>query len=230
MNPSVPEHVVAEAIEADPERASAEYLATFRTDVESFLTREALDAVVVPGRRELPPVYERGIEYVAFCDPSGGASDSMTLAIAHNEGSGNAERAVLDLVREVRPPFKPSSVVGEFVAVLRRYRIPVVRGDRYAAEWCAERFRDARMIYRASERSKSEIYRELLPVIHSGRVELLDHAKLVAQLLGLERRTARGGRDSIDHAPSAHDDLANSAAGALIEAARPPSDHTGCQF
>ena len=39
---------------------------------------------------------------------------------------------------------------------------------------------------------------------------------LHAQLLGLERRTARGGRDSIDHAPDSHDDLANVAAGALL--------------
>jgi hypothetical protein len=30
-----------------------------------------------------------------------------------------------------------------------------------------------------------------------------------------ERRTARGGRDSIDHAPNAHDDLANSVAGVV---------------
>src|SRR5262245_64495887 len=32
---------------------------------------------------------------------------------------------------------------------------------------------------------------------------------------GLERRTSRGGRDSIDHAPGGHDDLANAAAGAI---------------
>jgi hypothetical protein len=50
--------------------------------------------------------------------------------------------------------------------------------------------------------------------LNSGRVEL--HPRLHAQLLGLERRTARGGKDSIDHAPNAHDDLANAAAGALV--------------
>jgi hypothetical protein len=32
----------------------------------------------------------------------------------------------------------------------------------------------------------------------------------------LERRTARGGKDSIDHAPGAHDDLANCVAGSLL--------------
>jgi hypothetical protein len=34
----------------------------------------------------------------------------------------------------------------------------------------------------------------------------------VSQLVGLERRTTRAGKDSIDHAPGAHDDLVNSLA------------------
>jgi hypothetical protein len=63
-----------------------------------------------------------------------------------------------------------------------------------------------------------DLYRELLPLINSGRCELLDHPKLISQLTGLERRTARGGRDSIDHAPGAHDDVANAVAGALLAA------------
>jgi hypothetical protein len=43
----------------------------------------------------------------------------------------------------------------------------------------------------------------------------------VSQLVGLERRTARSGRDSIDHPPGGHDDLANCVAGALTTVARP---------
>jgi hypothetical protein len=43
---------------------------------------------------------------------------------------------------------------------------------------------------------------------------------LLVQLVGLERRTARGGRDSIDHAPGAHDDLANAVAGLTAVAKR----------
>ena len=35
------------------------------------------------------------------------------------------------------------------------------------------------------------------------------------QLCQLERRAARSGKDSIGHAPGAHDDLANSVAGSL---------------
>ena len=46
------------------------------------------------------------------------------------------------------------------------------------------------------------------------RIDLLDDKRLAAQFLGLERRTSRAGKDSIDHGPSGHDDLANAAAGA----------------
>jgi hypothetical protein len=46
-----------------------------------------------------------------------------------------------------------------------------------------------------------------------------------AQLCTLERRTSRAGRDSINHAPNAHDDVGNAAAGTLYMAfARPPLD------
>ena len=92
-------------------------------------------------------------------------------------------------------------------------------GDRYAGEWVREQFRSNGITYALAEQSKSDIYRDTLPLINSGKVELLDLPKLSAQFCGLERRTARGGRDSIDHAPNAHDDVANAAAGALLLAA-----------
>ncbi len=50
-------------------------------------------------------------------------------------------------------------------------------------------------------------------MINSRRIELLDDARLINQLCALERRTARGGRDSIDHPPGAHDDVVNAVAG-----------------
>ena len=36
------------------------------------------------------------------------------------------------------------------------------------------------------------------------------------QLISLERTTRGGGKDKVDHARGAHDDLANAAAGALV--------------
>jgi hypothetical protein len=69
--------------------------------------------------------------------------------------------------------------------------------------------------YWPSDKPKSELYLNLFPALNSGLVALLDNDRLVTQLCGLERRTARSGRDSIDHAPGAHDDLANAVAGVI---------------
>jgi hypothetical protein len=125
------------------------------------------------------------------------------------------DRAVLDAVRERRPPFSPDDVVIEFAALLRSYGVTEVVGDRYAGEWPRERFRAHGIEYLPAERPKSDIYRDLLPILNAHRAELLDVPRLATQLCGLERRTARGGRDSIDHRPGGHDDVANAVAGAV---------------
>jgi hypothetical protein len=70
--------------------------------------------------------------------------------------------------------------------------------------------------YKPAKKTKSEIYLTLLPLLNSGRVDLLDNQRLISQLCSLERRSARGGRDSVDHAPGSHDDVINAAAGALL--------------
>jgi hypothetical protein len=203
------ESLIDEATERDPASAAAEYGAQFRTDVESFVNREAVEACVSVGVRERPPI--SGVTYSAFVDPSGGSADSMTLAIGHRED----DVAVLDAIRERRPPFSPEDVVLEFAELLKTYRITDVQGDRYSGEWTRERFNHHGIRYELAEKPKSDLYRDLLPAINSRMVDLLDDERLFAQIVGLERRTARGGRDSIDHAPNAHDDLANSVAGVV---------------
>ena len=214
MNPSVPQRVIDEAVEADPSSAAAEYMAEFRTDVESFISREVVDAAVILNRFELPRI--DGVSYVAFVDPSGGSSDSMALAISHIENG----RAILDLVRERKPPFSPDDVSKEFADTIKSYGIAGCRGDRYAGGWPRERFAAYGVDYLAAAQPKSDLYLNLLPLLNSGRVELLDHPRLTAQLCALERRTVRGGRDSIDHAPGAHDDIINAAGGAIVCAAQ----------
>jgi hypothetical protein len=208
FNPDLPESLIARELERDEARASSEYLAMFRSDIETFLSREAVEAVVNPARPlELPPLSAHS--YSAFADPSGGSGDSFTLAIGHKEG----DRVVIDVVRERRPPFSPDAVTSEFSALLRSYRISKVVGDRYGGEWPRERFGKHGVDYKPAARPKSELYAALLSVVHSAHVELPADRRLVAQIVGLERRTARGGRDSIDHAPGGHDDVANAVAG-----------------
>jgi hypothetical protein len=211
MNPSIDPAIIAEAYESDPEAARAEYGAEFRDDLADFATREQVDAVTMWGRRELPP--EPGVVYVAFCDPSGGVSDAMTLAIAHLD---RHSVCVLDAVLEIRPPFDPEAAVRECAALLRRYGVATVIGDKYAGEWPVARFREQGIAFVQSARPKSALYGDLLPLINARRIELLDLPRLAHELAGLERRTSRAGRDSIDHTPGGHDDLANAVAGVLV--------------
>jgi hypothetical protein len=207
MNASVPQAVIDAAMEEDLPRAGAEWLAQFRTDVESFVSIEAVRACVSADVRERPP--QSNVHYHAFVDPSGGSADSMTLAIGHKAG----DVIVVDCLREVKPPFSPQSVVAEFVERLKSYRVSRVVGDRFGGEWPREQFRNLAIRYELAEQPKSSLYQSLLPRLNSGRIQLLDNARLISQLCGLERRTARGGRDSIDHGPGSHDDVANSVAG-----------------
>jgi hypothetical protein len=221
MNPTIPDEVIAEAYENDPASAAAEYGAQFRTDVETFVAREVIDQVTAPGRHELPPT--SGLAYHAFCDPSGGSADSMTIAVAHRDKDG---RGILDAVRERKPPFSPADVVLEFAALLKSYHIHRLTGDRWGGEFVREPFRSHGIQYELSDKPKSDIYRDFLPILNSGKAELLDVPRLTAQLCGLERRTARGGRDSIDHVPGGHDDVANAVAGALVAAVGGPAPVT----
>jgi hypothetical protein len=103
---------------------------------------------------------------------------------------------------------------------MRRGRggISKVIGDKYAGEWPRERFRVHGIDYETGEMNRSELYTELLPLINAGRCSLLDSDRLIAQLVSLERRTTRVGKDSIDHPPGGHDDVANAVAGAIVHA------------
>jgi hypothetical protein len=214
LNPLFDARAIEEAYADDPVSAASEYGAEFRKDIESYLSPDAITAVTVPGRFELPP--DGRFRYTAFLDFAGGApgGDSATLAIAHRDPVTGG--AVLDVVREVIPPFSPDDVCGEFASACRAYGVREAVSDRWAGSFPSERMGKLGVRMSASDRSKSDLYRDLLPLVMSGRVELLDMPRLASQLAGLERRVARGGKDSIDHAPGGRDDVANAVAGALV--------------
>jgi hypothetical protein len=214
MNPCVPQQVIDAATEQDPASAAAEWLAHFRSDVQALLTCEAVQACISFDVRERPPM--QSVRYFGFVDPSGGSADSMTLAIGHQEH----DIVIVDALREIKPPFSPESAVAEFSELLKSYHVSKITGDRYAGEWPRERFREHGIVYEPAQKPKSDLYRDLLPAINSRKLDLLDDPRLLTQLVGLERRTACGGRDSIDDAPGAHDDLANAVAGLAAAAER----------
>ena len=218
LNPTFDRRAIEVAYAEDEPAARAEYGGEFRTDLESYVSSEAIARVVARGVRERAPLPLDQVDYADFRDPAGGSGgDSDTIAVAHGEEREDGRvAAVLDLIREAVPPFSPEQVTADFMGAVKPYGVREVVGDRYAGEWPREACRRHGIEYRVSERTKSEIYSAFLPALNSGRVELLDHPKLLAQLAGLERRTGFGGRDAIDHAPRGHDDLINAAAGALL--------------
>ena len=186
MNNTVSAAFIQEETDKDPANALSEYGAEFRTDIEAFVGLEAVRACIESGVRER--AHSNRYRFYGFVDPSGGSSDSMTFAIAHKEGA----TVVLDLIREVRPPFSPEQVTEEFADVARRYRLTKLVGDRYAGEWPRERFRTHGINYELIDETKSQLYQALLPLINSRGCELLDNDRLLHQLVGLERRTSQG--------------------------------------
>lgn len=207
FNATLPQSVVDRALERDRSSAEAEFMAQFRSDIEGFVSFEVVEACV-GDHVEMAPLST--LSYFGFVDPSGGSADSFTVAVSHADG----ERAVIDLVREITPRFSPDAVIEEYSNTLKTYRITSVTGDRYAGEFPRELFRKHGIQYQCSEKPKSDLFRDLLPLLNSGRVVLPRNERLVSQLVGLERRTARSGKDSIDHGPGGHDDVANAVAGA----------------
>ena len=217
MHPSIPQSIVDDAIAADPDRAQSEWLAEFRSDLAKFIDRLVVEGLVIAGRYELSP--KRDQDYVAFADPTGGASDSFVLAIAHAKEVPDGDPiAVLDLAREYRSPMMPETVVAEMCDILRQYRIDTVVGDAYGKNWVFGAFRNNDITYEESELTKNEIYLNALPLLMQGRAELLDNRRLVEQIISLERKTSRAGRESIaePQRQGFHDDVANAALGALV--------------
>jgi hypothetical protein len=207
LNPELPQSVVDAALADDPARASAEYLAQFRSDIEQFISADVVLAAQRHGPLELPR--RKGNQYFAFVDPAGGGADEFTIAIAHDEKGV----VVVDLVRGRTG--NPAHIVADYAELLRNYGIRRVFGDRYAGEWPRQEFRKHGIAFHDAPGSRSELYLSLLAALNSGRVELPPCPVLERQLIGLERRATRGGRDVVDHAPGASDDRANAAAGVV---------------
>jgi len=207
MNPTLPQAVVDRALRKDKAKAEAEYLGKWRDDVAAYLPREAVEAVVKANRKEL--MCRPGTAYFAFVDISGGRADDGAVAVAHKEGT----TVVVDCLVQYKPPFDPAEVCGRMAAVVKRYGCRRVVGDRYGAEFTVQAFNRHGIQCTPTDKSKSELYLELLPRIGSQEIELLDNPVLVDQLADLERRTRSGGRDIIDHPANGHDDLANVVAG-----------------
>jgi hypothetical protein len=208
MNETISQELIDAEMQKDRSAAESEWLAEWRSDIEGFLDADLVKAAaVLPG--DLAP--QKLNVYSAFTDPSGGKLDQFSLGLGHfNYDRGKYQ---IDVCRGWSPPFDPSVVVAEIADILKRYRCYRVTGDRYGGAWVESAFKKQGIIYNLSELPKSKLYLEFEPVINTGQIEIPKNKNLINELLNLERKTGRGGRDSVDHPPKGGDDVANSVAG-----------------
>ena len=87
MNPVLPVEIVEEALEEDPEKNRAEYLAEWRSDLSDFVPSDCVDRCTDWTVRERP--YDGRNKYVCFVDAAGGTgNDSFAMAISHRDNDG----------------------------------------------------------------------------------------------------------------------------------------------
>ena len=213
MNPTVPQSFIDAEYEKDPVSAEAEFGAQFRTDIETYISREAVEAVVEWGAHERGPF--GNTRYTGFVDVSRWWCRLALLWLLPTK----KVRSVFSM-----PPRGEATILAR--GGDRRVRRPVEDLPHHQGDRRPIRRRVPARAYSAStasatSRAKTPRARSISGWCRcstSGKVKLLGNKRLVSQLIGLERNTARGGRDSIDHARGAHDDVANAVAGALLHA------------
>ena len=206
LNPTIPEEEIERELERDRARNASEYLAEFRSDIDSFISIEVVEQCI-GDYSEIAPSHK--FSYFMFIDSSGNREDSFCASVAHKDNN----KIVVDVAREWRPHFSIDGVVDEICALAKAYRINKIVGDRYAGDVIPDMFRKRLLSYDATDYVKSDLYLDLLPLLNTKGIVLPRNERLIAQIVGLERRVGSSGKDTINHAPNAHDDICNSVAG-----------------
>ena len=190
--------MVDKALAEDAPRARAEFLNIWREDLTDFC------------RSTLSKLHRLRRARARAGDSTAGSSTLLFVMLleapagtvlyvgggACREINSRNRTVVLDLVREHKPRFVPAAVVAEFAAILRLFGITEVQGDGFAGGFHADEWASHQIKFVPCERTTSENYLALLPLLlQPGRVRLCDSAVLRQQLAGLERRVHAGVRE-----------------------------------
>lgn len=216
MNPTLDQRIIDEAYAEDPASARSEYGNEWREDIAIWLPREVIESVVKKGRKELLPNLLKHT-YSAFADVSGGRVEDSALAIAHRW----ERKTIVDSIRLYRSPHDPIAAIRDMSLHLKKFGIKKITGDNYAAEFVKSSFLANKIRYDKCPITASQLYIEVIPIIGSGCVELLDNETLVNQFAGLLRFTRSGGHDKITHGQGSKDDCCNAVAGVIYCTAKP---------
>jgi hypothetical protein len=197
--------VVDRALQRNPIAARAEYLAEFRSDLEGFVSLDVIRACTGP-HIELPPVANT-VHTVGLDFSSGSGEDPLGFSLCHSNESG--DQAIVDLARDWVPPFSPTDVLRQVADICHRYGIEVVIGDRFAYAFAREILWSHGIKFRVNDKTTSQCFSELAPLLNAGEVLLPQNPKLLSQLGSLERKLSSRGREWIGHPPGDHhDDIA----------------------
>lgn len=223
MNPSISRAYLERERRRDPEMFRREFEAEPSDSITTLFDSDAIDACVIPGRRELPP--HPAFSYVAALDAAF-RGDTFTFGLCHQEQG----RVIFDVLTgwegSKRQPVNLESIAQEIGRLCAEYRVSEVLGDQYCAQPIKEALarHGVRFQERAfSARFKAEIYHSLKHVLNQGTIELLDHPKSLRELGNIELRLTSGGNAQIG-APEIggyHDDYATVIALAASEASVP---------
>jgi hypothetical protein len=209
LNPSIPQEEIDRELEKKPVRNRAEYLSEWRSDVEGFISREVVESCV-DNYHELPA--QPNINSQCGIDQASGVTegDSFAIVIAHKLG----DRAIIDAIREIRPPFNFFELVETVLLPLcKSYRIYKVVGDNYGALLAQDPIRRAGIGFELAEKHKSALYVDpFLPLLNAKKILMPKHERAINQICSLERSLLRTGREQITHPIHGHDDIANAIA------------------
>jgi hypothetical protein len=153
----------------------------------------------------------------ALCEVEAEACIGGLCQQGHSRGFQDNTRnvVVVDVLRERKPPFSPSRSWASSPPCSRATASPR-SAVTVSNVWPVEVFAKVGITYEQNAEPKGTLYTNMLPLINSCRVELLDESRSIAQLCALEGRTARSGLDTIDHPLGGHDELINAIAGVAV--------------
>ena len=213
MNPQLPQSVIDKALAQNPHKANADYNCVWREDSSECFALGSIEAITDVGVHERP--YSPGTIYVAYQDSALGVDGGSSFALAISHRDAGSDVAILDLIREKKPPFVFHEVIAEFAQVLKRYGVTEFWSDHHAHKLFSDEWKKHGIACRKSETSTADNYKSALPLVLGRRARLLDNTVLKNQLSSLELHTS-DGEEKVVCPQNSHDDVATAAMGSLV--------------
>ena len=158
-------------------------------------SRELVEAAIDRGIAVGPP--QPNLHYTSFCDP---AADRMTALLAASRTMTKVQRCSTLLsrsrLRSIRKLPRVTSRLCSRVTTSERPQPTATPPTGWSARSLATASR-----WSHSERDRSEIYLDVLPLFTAGKAQLIDNPRLAQQFYSLERRTFPTGKDASTTAP-----------------------------